>query len=187
MGEHHLTYTKNQRDFARKLRANQTNAERRLWQAIRKNQLGPKFRRQAPIGPFVIDFLSHQAKLSIELDGGQHAEMQTYDTNRTAFIESKGFHVLRFWNTDIFENLEGILMTIAQSIQHPHPDLPPQAREGAIDENTARAASTQVPAPITGEQPPHRRNHQKQNKQFNRNSAQLRAPHQTKTTPHFQT
>ena len=131
---------KQQRNRARVLRKNLTDAEQRLWQALRAKQLGVKFRRQAPVGPYIVDFLSHEAMLVIEMDGGQHTETREYDAKRTGFIEEKGFRVLRFWNNEALENMQGTLTVIHEAInaqhsnQHPHPDLPPQTGEGAIDD-----------------------------------------------------
>ncbi len=131
---------KRQRDRARALRKNLTEAERALWQEIRGKQLGAKFRRQAPIGPYIADFLSHDAKLVIEVDGGQHGETKEYDTRRTAFIEEQGYKVLRFWNNEILENMEGVLVTIEDMLRQsfsgadlPPPDLPPLAGGGKRD------------------------------------------------------
>ena len=121
---------KRQRDRARALRKNLTDAERALWQEIRSKQLGVKFRRQAPIGPYIADFLSHDAKLVIEVDGGQHGQAKEYDARRTAFIEEQGYKVLRFWNNEILENKEGVLTRVAEVLRHPPPGLLPQAGGG---------------------------------------------------------
>lgn len=84
-------------DRVRQLRTNQTDAEKRLWRALRNRQLGnAKFRRQVSIGPYVVDFLCHEASLVIELDGGQHADRVDHDARRTAFLEKEGYRVLRF-------------------------------------------------------------------------------------------
>jgi len=97
----------------RHLRANMTDAERKLWRELRGRRfVGHKFRRQVPLGPFVIDFLSYQARLAIELDGGQHALQQDRDAERTAWIEAQGYRVLRFWNDEILTNGEGVLQVI---------------------------------------------------------------------------
>jgi urease accessory protein len=103
-----------QRDRARDLRNNMTEAEKTLWKALRREQLGVKFRRQVAVGPYIVDFLCHPAKLVIELDGGQHAEAQRYDKKRSQFIEGEGFEVLRFWNTEVLGNLAGVLQVIDQ-------------------------------------------------------------------------
>ena len=102
---------------ARKLRHNMTDAEERLWYHLRGRQLkGFKFRAQSPIGPHVADFSCEQARLVIELDGGQHAGSTT-DAARTAAIETAGYRILRFWNHDVLANTEGVLEVIAQALR----------------------------------------------------------------------
>ncbi len=99
---------------ARELRENQTDAERLLWSRLRGRQLaGFKFRRQHPVPPFIVDFACIEARLIVELDGGQHAENASADARRTACIEREGFRILRFWNNEVLGNLEGVLETIA--------------------------------------------------------------------------
>ncbi len=110
---------------ARRLRRDETAAERKLWSALRNRQLGGhKFRRQVPLGRFVADFACYDEKLVVELDGGQHAERQDGDVERTAWLENKGFRVLRFWNNEVLENLEGVLTTIAQALENQKPPHP---------------------------------------------------------------
>jgi very-short-patch-repair endonuclease len=101
---------------ARELRKNATDAEKRMWRALRENFPGAKFRRQVPIGPYYADFFSFAAKLVIEVDGGQHGEAQDYDARRTAFLESQGLRLIRFWNNDVLSNMEGVVATIAESM-----------------------------------------------------------------------
>jgi very-short-patch-repair endonuclease len=101
---------------ARELRKNATEAEKRMWRALRENFRGAKFRRQVPIGPYYADFFSFPAKLVIEVDGGQHGEAQDYDARRTAFLESQGLCVIRFWNNDVLSNIEGVVTMIAESL-----------------------------------------------------------------------
>lgn len=99
---------------ARYLRKNQTEAEKRLWWSLRRKQLrGARFRRQAPIGPYIVDFFCPEAKLIIELDGGQHADAVAADTRRTAWLEARSYRVVRFWNNDVMENIDGVLEVIA--------------------------------------------------------------------------
>lgn len=119
------------RDRARDLRKHMTDAETRLWQALRGKQLaGVKFRRQQAIGPYIVDFICLEAKLIVELDGGQHAEAVEYDGRRDAWLASEGFCLLRFWDNEVMENLEGVLMRIAENLSPtPHPS--PLKREGA--------------------------------------------------------
>ena len=102
---------------ARELRKNATEAEKRMWRALREKLPDAKFRRQVPIGPYFADFLSFPAKLVIEVDGGQHGEAQKYDARRTAFIEGQGYRVIRFWNNDVLNNIEGVMTQISLSLQ----------------------------------------------------------------------
>ena len=98
--------------IARQLRRASTEAEAELWQRLRSRQLeGEKFVRQFPIGAHIADFACRSAKLAIELDGGQHADSPT-DADRTKLIEAHGYTVLRFWNNDVAENIEGVLEAI---------------------------------------------------------------------------
>lgn len=111
--------------LARDLRKHQTDAERILWSHIRNKQLlGVKFKRQVPIGKYIVDFLSVQEKLIIEIDGGQHNEERNNqkDTERTKYLES-GYKVIRFWNNEIVENLNGVL-------EVPHLTLTLSSRRG---------------------------------------------------------
>jgi very-short-patch-repair endonuclease len=104
---------------SRTLRRNATNAEALLWSCLRSGQLaGFKFRRQHPIGHFILDFYCHKGKLSIELDGSQHAtlEQADYDESRTLQLNSRGIRVLRFWDNEVFENLEGVLQVIFEAL-----------------------------------------------------------------------
>ncbi len=100
---------------ARALRNQATDAERLLWKRLRSRQLdGHKFRRQSPIGPYVVDFLCLEHRLVIELDGGQHADQpeQDKDQERSARLAGWGFRVLRFWNHEVLGNTEGVLQAI---------------------------------------------------------------------------
>jgi very-short-patch-repair endonuclease len=114
-----------QRQFARQMRAQPTDAERVLWQRLRHDiaLAGSHFRRQAVVGPFIVDFASRKAKIVIELDGGQHS--QESDASRQHQIEAAGYRVLRFWNNDVLSNLDGVLAEI-QSALTPTPDPSPQ-------------------------------------------------------------
>jgi adenine-specific DNA-methyltransferase len=102
---------------ARDLRASQTPSESLLWSKLRGRRLhGRRFRRQNPIGPFIVDFVCEEARLIIELDGGQHSDQQPYDKARTDFLESKGYRVLRFWHHEVMKNLHGIEQTILAAV-----------------------------------------------------------------------
>jgi len=94
---------------ARSLRRESTDAERRLWRVLQNRGLGGvKFRRQLPIGRYIADFASVEAKLIVELDGGQHHDQADYDARRSGDLEIAGWRVVRFWNTDVMENLDGV-------------------------------------------------------------------------------
>ena len=117
------------------LRRNMTKAERALWAELRDRRLaGFKFRRQHPLGPYVLDFFCEANKLVIEVDGGQHADDPARDAARTAWLEAHGCRVLRFWNNEVLANLPAVLTTIASALTDaPHPlaaarDLSPRER-----------------------------------------------------------
>ncbi len=94
-----------------------TDVERLLWSRLRMKQLGGcKFRRQSPIGLYIVDFVCYQKKLIIELDGGQHAENEDYDKKRTDWLEGQGFTVVRFWNTDVLNNIDGVLESVMRHL-----------------------------------------------------------------------
>jgi very-short-patch-repair endonuclease len=116
-----------QKYFAKQMRAEPTKAERVLWLRLRHDiaLAGSHFRRQALVGPFIVDFVSRKARLVIELDGGQHDEQHIADARRTRQIEASGYRVLRFWNNDVLENIDGVLAEI-QSALTPTPDPSPQ-------------------------------------------------------------
>ena len=100
---------------AGRLRRDATNAEKMIWHILRNRQLaGAKFRRQATLGRYVVDFLCVEAKLVVELDGGQH-DAET-DAQRTRWLEAQGYRVMRFWNNDVIENLEGVADTIRAAL-----------------------------------------------------------------------
>ena len=99
--------------FAKRLRRDATDAEKILWNRIRAKQLsGVKFRRQEPFLQYILDFMSYEKRLVIELDGGQHAENQEYDRVRNELLKQQGFTVLRFWNNEVMQNLDGVLARI---------------------------------------------------------------------------
>jgi very-short-patch-repair endonuclease len=101
---------------ARSLRATMTDAERALWQALRRKQLDAfRFRRQQPIGPYVADFYCAIARLVIEVDGGQHTG--GIDAARDAWLAARGYRVLRFWNNDVLGNIEGVVAAIRLALE----------------------------------------------------------------------
>ena len=120
-------------NIARGLRENATEAEKVLWQRLSRRQIeGFKFRRQQPIGQYVPDFVNFKKKLIIELDGGQHKIQKDEDKKRDDWFEERGFKVLRFWNNDVFENLEGILEVVREKLLSPSPNPSRQGR-GDLD------------------------------------------------------
>jgi very-short-patch-repair endonuclease len=113
---------------ARKLRRDVTEAERKLWQHLRSLRAeGTHFRRQATIGPYFADFASHQQRIVIEVDGGQHGEADRIerDAQRTSYLEKQGYRVLRFWNNDVLSNVEGIMECICAALYDAAPQRPP--------------------------------------------------------------
>lgn len=119
------------RERARRLRHNQTDAEKRLWSRLRARQLcSAKFRRQHPIGRFIADFCCVEHGLVVELDGGQHAAQAEADRRRSAFLARKGYRVLRFWDNEVMEDIEAVPERIMHVLTDPHPNpLPNRARE----------------------------------------------------------
>ncbi|WP_210731809.1 DUF559 domain-containing protein [Sphingomonas sp. PAMC26645] len=104
-------------DRARGLRRNATKAEDRLWYRLRSRRLGNfKFRRQVWIGPFIADFLCMDAMLVVEVDGSQHIDEAAYDDNRTAFLATKGYRVIRVWNNDVMQRMDGVLAAILDGL-----------------------------------------------------------------------
>jgi very-short-patch-repair endonuclease len=134
-------YAKGSIDKARKLRREMTDAERKLWSKLRNEQLGIQFRRQVPVGPYVVDFICIKqchsrmlltgGGLVIEVDGGQHytEEGLEYDKIRTAYLESEGLTVKRFGNHDVLRNIDGVVRAILESLEkageccEPHPRM----------------------------------------------------------------
>lgn len=115
------------RDFARKLRRNQTPAERRLWYLLRDRRLGnAKFRRQVPVGPYIADFLCVVSRLIVEIDGGRHAS-STRDAVRDAWLAAHGWRVVRFWNGDVLGNPVGVCDAILDALT---PDPSPARGRG---------------------------------------------------------
>ena len=134
------TVSETPRQYARHLRHEQTDAERKLWARLRDRRLeGTKFRRQHPLGPFIVEFCRPETKLVIELDGGQHASQREDDALRTAFLHSEGYRVLRFWNNDVLVNIDGVLHRIVDALRDPHPaPLPGRERESKDSQKNPR-------------------------------------------------
>jgi very-short-patch-repair endonuclease len=106
------------RSRAKDLRNNPTEAERKLWRHLRLRQLGGyKFRRQQPLGNYVVDFVYFEKRLVVEVDGGQYSSQVTYDQKRTTWIEQQGFRVLHFWNNEVMQNIEAVKEAIWQALE----------------------------------------------------------------------
>jgi very-short-patch-repair endonuclease len=103
---------------ARELRATMTEVEMILWHRLRHSQLGVRFRRQCPIGPYIADFACHDPKLIIELDGGQHSEpeQKEYDERRTEWLRSQSFEIMRFWNFQVNQEIDAVVEAIYRRI-----------------------------------------------------------------------
>jgi very-short-patch-repair endonuclease len=128
----HRTVFPLQRSRAKNLRHQMTDAEARLWTALRAHRLdGLSFRRQTLIGRFIVDFCCHDCRLIVEIDGGQHAE-SAKDVERDRWLASKSYRVLRFWNSDVLKNRTGVLETILAAAREttPLPNPPPQGGRG---------------------------------------------------------
>jgi very-short-patch-repair endonuclease len=103
---------------ARRLRKQMTDAERALWHLLRRKQIdGHRFRKQVPIGKYIVDFVCLDARLVIEVDGGQHSDAAEADAVRDAWLRSQNFRVLRFWNNDVLKNPEGVMQVVIEALE----------------------------------------------------------------------
>ena len=103
---------------ARESRDNPTEAEHRLWQYLRAHRLsGIHFRRQHAIGPYIVDFCAPRLRLVIELDGSQHLDQGRYDARRTAYLESRGYRVLRFWNDAVLQDIDTVMKVLLEAVE----------------------------------------------------------------------
>ena len=114
--------------IAKKLRNNYTETEKNLWYVLRAQNLGAKFRRQAVIGRYIVDFVCFERQLILEVDGGQHAQEEE-DKVREEWLKEQGFTILRFWNDEVLRNREGVLQKIVECLQSPSLTLPTRGRE----------------------------------------------------------
>jgi very-short-patch-repair endonuclease len=125
--------TSNARRNAKALRSGMTDAERRLWSRLRMEQLGVKFRRQHPLGRYVLDFACLRPRMAIEIDGSQHFDQIDYDECRDRWFAANGFCVLRIASNEVLSNTDGVLMSILLALrdaaQAPTPTLPRRGRE----------------------------------------------------------
>ena len=108
--------------YARQLRHTQTGAEARLWYMLRNRRIGGfRFRRQFPVGNFIVDFCCRERCLVVEIDGSQHMNRAVADSRRTKLIEARGYRVLRFWNSEVLSNLDAVLEVILSALEAPSP------------------------------------------------------------------
>lgn len=131
------------KERARQLRRDQTDAEKKLWARLRSRQLnGFKFRRQFVIGPFIADFCCFEQRLVVELDGGQHASKTASDKRRSAFLRSRDYTVVRFWDNEIFESMEAVLQRILQALhdadRNPEPSPLPSPSGARVKQRAQR-------------------------------------------------
>lgn len=144
---------------ARELRKNPTEAERRLWQHLRLRQFeGHKFRRQQPLGPYIVDFVCLEKKIIIEVDGGQHSTQVQYDQERSAWLEAQGFRVLRFWNNEVLGKIDTVKEVIWEALMKSHSHLTPLPSRGRKETQVLSLARgriskprARVPSPLVGE------------------------------------
>jgi very-short-patch-repair endonuclease len=115
--------TLRKKHLVKKLRRNMTKAEKRIWYKMRNKQLGVKFRRQQPIGKYIVDFVCFENRLVIEIDGGEHFQSHT-DSVRDEWFKENGYKVLRFWNNGVLKNTDGVIQKIVSEIT-PSPSSPP--------------------------------------------------------------
>ncbi|MDP2878940.1 MAG: endonuclease domain-containing protein [Sulfuricella sp.] len=117
-------------NFARQLRTNSTDTESLLWRHLRASRFDDyKFKRQQPLGGYIVDFVCFESRLIIELDGGQHADQEDADKIRDQWLNSQGFQILRFWNNEVLTNLEGVMQCIHVALS-PSPRPSPVKGEG---------------------------------------------------------
>jgi len=142
-----LTYVQRNKDYARRLRGRMTDAEQRLWFYLRRDQLGVRFYRQKPLGPYIVDFHAPKANLVIELDGGQHVDdprQKEKDTRRDAWLSAQGLKVMRFDDRQVLAETQAVLEVIFQAVSESTvgkiPPNPPFAKGGTLE-------STQSPLP----------------------------------------
>ena len=141
---------------AQALQQNQTDAEGLIWHHLRNKQLdGYKFRRQQPIGPYIVDFACLSRKVLIELDGGQHAERTAYDKQRDEFLREQGYRLLRFWNNEVFENCFGVLESIYTALRH-HPPLEEGSKDASHSGREFPPPQQPTPSGLAAATPPQR-------------------------------
>jgi very-short-patch-repair endonuclease len=103
---------------ARRLRRDMTEAEKKLWYRIRGDQLeGHQFRKQVPLDPYILDFACLRKRLALEVDGSQHAEISAAERERNRFLHAEGFVVVRYWNTEVLQNIDGVLLDLLTKLR----------------------------------------------------------------------
>ena len=138
-------------DLAQGLRERSTDVERLLWKLLRNRQLeNYKFRRQQPIGRYIVDFVCQEQRLIIELDGGQHAERIEQDQRRDRFLQNAGYRILRFWNIQLQQQTEGVIETILQALEPPVTPHPRCARPLPQGERQDSVSDASCPPPLSG-------------------------------------
>jgi len=139
------------RDRARALRNSLTDAERHLWQRLRRKQInGFRFRRQVPLGRYIVDFVCFEARVIVEVDGGQHAEAAMHDRERDRWLSSQGFRVLRFWNNDVLRETDAVIEMIERALTQPPPHPSPARGEGELVRGNVKSCPPH-PSPVKGE------------------------------------
>lgn len=130
-------------DAAKDLRKRPTDTERFLWKYLRARRFeGLKFRRQEPIGRYIVDFICHETRIVIEVDGGQHSTDREKDIVRDTWLNEQGYTVLRFWNNEVLSNIEGVLEVIRKKCLC-HPPLTPPIEGGEIRERPTKDGEAQ--------------------------------------------
>jgi very-short-patch-repair endonuclease len=139
------------RERARELRNNPTDTELRLWQRLRRRQLGEhKFRRQQPVGRYIVDFVCFEKRLIVEVDGSQHSTQCERDQLRTEWLQSQGFRVLRFWDNEVWESLEEVATAIWSSLEEANPG-PTLSRSKRMAKDACHSPPPQS-SPVKGEE-----------------------------------
>jgi very-short-patch-repair endonuclease len=139
------------RDRARALRNRLTDTEQHLWQRLRRKQLsGHRFRRQVPLGRYIVDFTCFEARVIVEVDGGQHAEDIMRDWERDHWLSSQGFRVLRFWNNDVLRETDAVVEMIVRALMQPPPHPSPIKGEGELVKGADHSRPPH-PSPVKGE------------------------------------
>jgi very-short-patch-repair endonuclease len=137
---------------ARRLQRDSTRADALLWRALRESMPHEKWRRRVAIGPYFADFASHRAKLIIEVDGSHRADASDADAARASFLQAQGYRVLRFWNNEVLQNLDGVLAAVRSALPSPHAgDGGSNSRRGSAADAASQIDPSPQPSPASGE------------------------------------